>query len=234
VKTLADTEIPKCGGWNYARSGAGKACPPSPFMTAPTLQILFQARDQGFAVPPDVVDRALKTLEDARLEETGSFQYLVNGRKTGEGIEDLPGACARMAVCETTLFLAGRGSIDRIRSAVNAFFDNWEWLEKRRKGLGTHPPPYGIAPYFFHYGHTYVAQAIEQLPEKERPPLRDKLRVLYWKTREPDGGWNDRHFPRSEGYGSAMAILGLLMPELPPPARWTSRTGPESTSRPVK
>src|SRR5262249_30326582 len=139
VKTLAETEIPKCGGWNYARAPGGKSCPPSPFMTAPTVQILFQAREQGIAVPQDVVDRALKTLVAARLG-TAAVEYSVTGRKTGEGIEALPGACARMAVCETTLFLAGRGSVDRIRSAVEAFFGNWEWLEKRRKGLGTHPP----------------------------------------------------------------------------------------------
>ena len=89
-----------------------------------------------------------------------------------------------------------------------------------------------IAPYYFHYAHTYVAQAIEMLPEAERPPLREKLRALYWKTREKDGGWNDRVFPRSEGYGTAMAILGLLMPELPPPARWQPKAG--TTTRTAK
>jgi hypothetical protein len=77
-----------------------------------------------------------------------------------------------------------------------------------------------IAPYYFHYAHTYVAQAIEQLPERERAPLRRRLRALYWLTREKDGGWNDRVFPRSEGYGTAMAVLGLLMPGMPPPARY--------------
>jgi hypothetical protein len=210
VKTLVETEIPKTGGWNYSRPGPNQTGAPSTFMTAPTLQVLFQAKKQGFDVPAAVVERGLKALESARLEN-GDFKY--------SATKDIPGACARMAACETTLVLAGRGSVDRIRAAVQAFFDNWEQLAKRRKGPGTHPPPYGIAPYFFHYGHTYVAQAIEQLPAAERPPLREKLRALYWKTRE-DGGWNDRHFPRSIGYGSAMAILGLLMPELPPPAAW--------------
>src|SRR5262249_23987119 len=158
----------------------GKTCPPSTFMTAPTLQTLFQAAQQGFAEPDATIERALETLEDARLD-TGSFQYSGTGRKTGKGIEKLPGADARLAVCETKVVLAGRGSIDRIRAAVNGFFEGWQRLEKRRKGLGTHQPefgPYGIAPYFFHYGHTYVAQAIEQLPPNERPALRDKLRIL--------------------------------------------------------
>jgi hypothetical protein len=202
-------------------------------MTAPTLQTLFEARKAGFAVPEATVERALKSLADARLE-TGAFQYTMTEKKTGKGFEDVPGACARMAVCETTLFLAGRGSIDRIREAVKAFFDGWEWLEKRRKQTETHVPPYMIAPYYFHYAHTYVAQAIEQLPAAERPALRDKLRALYWRTREKDGGWNDRVFPRSEGYGTAMAILGLLAPDLPPPASWQRTTTGTPSTRPSK
>jgi hypothetical protein len=51
IKTLVETEIPECGGWNYSRRGANRACPPSTFMTAPTLQTLFEARKAGFEVP---------------------------------------------------------------------------------------------------------------------------------------------------------------------------------------
>ena len=223
IKVLVETEIPENGGWNYARAGAKRPCGPSTFMTAPTLQALFQARKQGFDVPEPMLQRGLKALEDARLD-TGAFQYKTSKQKIGTGFEDVPGACARMAVVETTLYLGGRGSIDRIRGAVEAFFEHWEWLEKRRKQTGTHVAPYMIAPYYFHFAHTYVAQAIEQLPEPERPTLRSKLRALYWLTREEDGGWNDRVFRRSEGYGTAMAILGLLMPDLPPPARLERKT----------
>jgi hypothetical protein len=234
IKTLVETEIPG-GGWNYARSGGRLRGKPSTFMTAPTLQAFFSARKLGFDVPDDVVERGLKTLEDARFE-TGAFQYGTASRKSNvgaeEGFDAVAGACARMAVCETTLALAGRCSEDRIRTAVAAFFENWEWLEQRRKKTGTHVPPYMIAPYYFHFAHTYVSQAIEMLPEAERPPLRQKLRALYWQTREKSGGWNDRVFPRSEGYGTAMAILGLMMPELPPPARWQPKAG--TTTRTVK
>jgi hypothetical protein len=227
VRTLEETEIRGAGGWNYSRpDGLRTSSGPSTFMTAPTLQILFQARAQGFAVKADVVKRALDSLEKARLDNN-AFQYQTNTEhRTQTGFEAVPGACARMAICETTLYLAGRGSVARIRAAIDAFFDHWDELEKRRKQNGTHEPPYMIAPYYFHYGHTYIAQAIEQLPEEERPARRQALRALYVKTREEDGGWNDRVFPRSESYGSAMAILGLLMPSLPPPARWETPAAP--------
>ncbi|MSR75007.1 MAG: hypothetical protein EXS14_06025 [Planctomycetes bacterium] len=222
VTTLERTEISETGGWNYSRRAGKGPSAASTFMTAPTLQTLFLAQERGINVDKGVVARALKTLEDARLA-TGAFQYGTDkAKQNGKGFEDVPGACARMAVCETTLLLAGRGSVDRVRSATAAFFEHWEHLEKRRAQTGTHIPPYMIAPYYFHYAHTYTAQAIEMLPEAERPALRQKLRALYWRTREADGGWNDRVFLRSESFGSAMAILGLMAPSLPAVPRWNS------------
>ena len=213
VRTLTETEIKKRGGWNYARGAGIDVSAPSTFMTAPTIQALLRAKAAGLAVDPALIERALDALQRARLED-GAFQYSTSDKKTGQGFEAVPGACARMAACETTLLRADRGSVERVRGAVQAFFTHWEWLEKRRQQTGTHVPPYMIAPYYFHYGHTYVAQAIEHLPEAERPALRGQLRALYWQTRETDGGWNDRVFPRSEAFGTAFAMLGLMMPEL--------------------
>jgi len=106
---------------------------------------------------------------------------------------------------------------------VRAFFKHWDELEKRRGRQGTHSGPYGIAPYYFHFGHTYAAKAIELLPENERPELRKRLQDLYWRTRENDGGWNDRIFPRSKAYSTAMVLLGLTAPLGPPLRRWTPR-----------
>lgn len=237
VTMLQETEI-ETGGWNYSRpsgshaatakrpKNAKKDAParlssPSTFMTAPTLQILFEAARQGERVDAGVIERALKTLEDARLD-TGAFQYGTNkAAQNGKGFEDVPGAVGRMTVCETTLFLAGRGSVERVRTAIDAFFTHWEWLEKRRKQPKTHEPPYMIAPYYFFYAHRYVAQGIEFLPEAERAGYREKLYALLWKVREEDGGWNDRVFPRSESFGTAMTLLALHEPTAKRPAAWS-------------
>lgn len=221
VARLQETEIGARGGWNYSRP-QGDDSDPSTFMTAPTLLFLFEARAQGEAVDPAVVERALKCLEDARLP-TGAFQYGSDKTaQTGKGFEDVPGAIGRMAVCEVVLHLAGRGSVERIRGAIEAFFQHWEWLEKRRRQTGTHVAPYMIAPYYFFYAHRHVAQAIEFLPEGEREAWRQKLLALLWKVREKDGGWNDRVFPRSESFGTAMTVLALREPSLPRPAGWAT------------
>ncbi len=221
VRVLEETEIKKTGGWNYARRGGyEKPTPASPFMTAPTLMFLFHAKARGLSVDASVVDRALKSIEEARLDNE-AFQYSTNpSRKSATGGDDVPGACARMAAAELVLHLAGRGGVDRIRRAVDAFFTHWGELEVRRRQSGTHIPPYMIAPYYFHFGHRYAALAIEQLPENERPALRDRLRATYWKTRESNGAWNDREFVRSESFGTAMAMLGLATPNAPAPAVW--------------
>ena len=223
VGALERTEIGKRGGWSYARGKSPDDAAPSSFMTAPTLQVLFEAARQGEKVDGAVVARALDALEKGRLD-TGAFQYGIDpGRKTGQGFEAVEGAIGRSPICETTLYLAGRGSVGRIRGALDAFFEHWEWLERRRKQPGAHAAPYMIAPYYFFYAHRYAAQAIELLPEEERPVRRQALYRLLWKVREEDGGWNDRVFPRSECFGTAMAILALESPALPAPARWPAK-----------
>lgn len=219
VAALAATQIERGGGWNYLR-GTGDDALASTFMTAATLQFLFEARHQGESVDAQVVERALRTLEDARLE-TGAFQYTsAKALQTGLGGEAVPGAIARMAICEVTLHLAGRGSVERVRGAVDAFFEHWAWLESRRKRDGSHEPPYFVAPYYFFFGHRHAAQAIEFLPEPERAKHRARLTALLWHVREKGGGWNDRAFPRSEAYGTAMTLLALCEPSLPRPAGW--------------
>lgn len=219
IDALCKTEIARVGGWNYARQiGKDAVSPPSPFMTAPTLQALFEAKSQSYAVDPSVVDRAIATLEGARTP-SGSIKY--SGLEGANSSEPTPGAVGRMLATETTLYLAGKSSIANIRGAIDAFIVHWEWLNKRRAQPGTHEPPYNIAPYYFYYAHYYAAQAIEMLPQRERAEYRRRLDDLLMQTRHEDGSWNDRVFQRSSNYGTAMAIMALMMPQTPPPARWS-------------
>lgn len=220
IDVLQRTEIAGLGGWNYSRPGGGsEPAAASPFMTAPTLLALFEAREQGFSVDAQVVERALARLEGSR-NEAGAIPY-----STGGGRDEWPGAIGRSPVTELSLWLAGRGDLARVRTALERFFEHWEWLEKRRKGQGTHVPPYGIAPYYFFYAHAYAALAIEVLPEAERPPLRARLLERLFQVREASGGWNDRVFPRSEAFGTAMSMIAMLAPSLSPSAGWRAAAG---------
>jgi hypothetical protein len=211
------TEIPEVGGWNYARPpGKGKVGPPSPFMTAPTLVVLFKAAAAGHEVDAEVVKRALEYLESSRAS-SGAVAYSGRGDKRADGV---PGAVGRMLATETTLYLAGRSTQANVRGAVDAFLTHWEWLEKRRAQPGTHVAPYGVAPYYFYFAHYWAAQAVELLPEQEKAEYRRRVHELIFKTRGQDGAWNDRVFDRSACYGTAMVALALSMPESERPAGW--------------
>lgn len=201
------------GGWNYAGRGI------SPFMTGSTLMALYHAREAGYDVPTEMVESALDALEGARSE---SMAYAYSGRLRDEN-EAMEGSSARSAIAELVLFQAGRSDVDKLRLAVDGFFNerNWNELLKRKSQQGTHVAPYGVAPYYFFFGHTYAALAAEHLPEAERAGYREKMREVLWRTIEGEGAWNDRIFPRTESYSTAMSLLSLLAKDLPAVKAWS-------------
>jgi hypothetical protein len=221
VATLATEEIDG-GGWNYATRKQSAS-----FVTAPVVQALLAARAQGEKVDDAILGRARDVLIAQRAQEGG---YVYSGRagaadeKGQLGArsvrESLPGAAARMPACEATLALLGAGSAQRLALAVENFHTNWGELEKRRKQPGTHEPPYGIAPYYFYFGHRYAAQAIELGPPEAREKERARLLGRLLATRDADGTWNDRVFPRTRNYGTSMAVLALLAERTPVPKAW--------------
>ena len=223
VKIITEEEI-EGGGWNYATHKT-----PASFVTVPVVQSLLFAKEQGAAVPKDLVDRAAEALRIQRLE-TGAFVYdsrdpsiakpNPNAKKANAQVSPtstVPGACARSAACEAMLSILGRGDPKNLKGSIDAFFENWDELEKRRKKTGTHEGPYRIAPYYFYYGHRYAAQAIELLPKEARAKERERMLETLLRTRDDDGTWNDRQFPRSRAYGTSMAILVLLQDRQPIP-----------------
>ena len=208
LAALKKTEIPEVGGWQYARGpGLENPCPTSPFMTAPCLMALLEAKDAGLEVSGELIARTVKALEITR-GESGYVAYNAT-RPARDDVGQIPGAIGRMCAVESSLARAGKGDEKRLRFAVEKFFEFWPELEKRRKKQGTHVAPYGVAPYYFFYAFTHAAQAIEFLPEADRPALREKFRELLFKVRDADGTWNDRVFPRSASFGTAMSVLAL-------------------------
>ena len=226
VESLIIEEI-SAGGWNYANRRAHAS-----FVTAPITQALLLARSQGEKVPSDLLARCRKVLQDSRLE-SGAFFY--SGTSTAARRNDrrakVPGSIARSPLCESTLLLLGSGSHEAILNSLNYFHRHWSELEKRRAQPGTHVGQYGIAPYYFYFGHRYAAQAIELLPASARDRERRKLRGVVLRTRHQDGTWNDRVFSRSRNYGTAMAVLALLQDRAPLPPPLTA-TAPASTVDP--
>lgn len=233
IAGLNTIEIPRVGGWNYARRGSVKQpSATSPFMTAPAVMALFDAKRQGFTVDDAVIERALDALELC-LAPDGYVAYSAQ-RQTADDASQIPGATGRMVASEAALMLAGRSDETRLRRAVDAFFEHWDALEVRRQKTGTHVPPYGVAPYYFFFAHAYAADAIELLPEEDRASRRKQLREIFWRIRDDDGSWNDRVFPRSRSYGTAMTMHALQRPWLETPARWEAPPAPKKPTEESK
>ena len=224
IDGLDAIEIPEVGGWNYARRGPlDRPDATSPFMTPPGVQALVEATRQGFAVPDGIVDRAMAGLDLTRGRD-GHVAYAAR-RKTRESSSQIPGAIGRMVAVETVRSELGRGDADDLRRSLAAFVEHWGELLERKEKTGTHQPPYGVAPYYFMFAHGYAAEAIERLPEDERPIWRDRLHRLLLSVRDDESAtWNDRVFPRSSAYGTAVAILTLTQP--------AERTRPRGTPEP--
>ncbi|MEM7228980.1 MAG: prenyltransferase/squalene oxidase repeat-containing protein [Planctomycetota bacterium] len=219
VDAIQRTAIPQVGGWNYARRrGKDTVAAPSSFMTCSTLQTLFLAADLGYDVDDDVIRKAIAFVKTAKAP-SGEFVYSGRGSQRTGGV---PGAIGRMTMAESTLFLAGEATAADVRGSIDAFIVHWEWLEKRRAQTGTHVAPYGVAPYYFYYAHLAAAQAIECLPEDERPEYRRRMQEALFRTRDDLGTWNDRVFERSANYGTAMSILALLTPDVGLVPAWSA------------
>lgn len=225
LRALERIEIPEVGGWNYARRpGAETPAPAAPFMTGPCLATLMEAHRQGLPVDEGVVRRGLDALERCRSDGGNVVYSTINA--TRESDRSIPGAIGRMVCAEAVLMRAGRGDAARVRFAVDAFFEHWTELEKRRQKSGTHVAPYGVAPYYFFFAFLHAAEAIELLPAEERPPRRAMFAELLSVVQDADGSWNDRVFPRSACYGSSMATMALLAPWRRPAATWPLPAAP--------
>lgn len=217
LEALVRTEIPEVGGWTYSRRpGLETPCDSSPFMTAPCLFALYEARASGRAVDDAVLERALAALE--RTRTASGFVAYSASRPARDRPDQIPGAIGRMVAAESALFLAGRSNSDRLRFALDRFIEHWPELEKRRRQSGTHVAPYGVAPYYFFYGFHHAALAVRLLPEAQRGPYRERLEEILFSVREADGVWNDRVFPRSANYGTALTVGALLAPHAASPA----------------
>jgi hypothetical protein len=222
LDAMQKTELPEVGGWNYARQpGIETPSPASPFMTPPCLQVLFEAKAQGLPVDAAVVARALDALERCRTAD-GNYAYSAQ-RQTREPARSIPGAIGRMVCSESVLMRAGRSDVASIRAALDAFIAHWRQLEIRRKKSGTHVGPYGVAPYYFFFGFYHACDAVELLPMAERAEYRRQFEQLLFAVRDPDGTWDDRVFPRTRNFGTAMTLMALQRPQFPAPAEWSSK-----------
>lgn len=188
------------GGWMYynfaRRTGAS-------FTGGALLVALAEAKEEGIPVDEQLFSRAVKHLKSLKQSD-GVFMYRTGVRQKVEGSQ------GRAGVCELALYKCGQGSKEAIRVAVDNFFKYHHILEAVKGKKGTHMGTGGTAPYYFLYGHMWIARAIKELDDAARDSYQAKLRDVFLPHQEGDGSFFDWPMTKKHKvYGSAMGALTL-------------------------
>ena len=173
------------------------------FATGAVLQELLAAKAAGATVPTEMTDKAAQALLSARLQN-GTYTY---GGAAGEGdATKLKDSAGRMPVCEGTLLQLGRSDLDKVRFALQNFWDHMQNLEGVRRNDFHSDGELG--GFFFFHSLFHASETVRLLPEAERTPHWQRFQELLQRIPELDGSFLDSH-ELGRSYGTAMALLTL-------------------------
>jgi hypothetical protein len=173
------------------------------FATGAVLQEVLAAKAAGASVPTEVTDKAAGALLSARFA-TGTYVY---GGKAGDGKPTpLKDSAGRMPVCEGTLLQLGRSDLDKVRFALQTFWDHMRNLEGVRRNDFHSDGELG--GFFFFHSVFHASETVRLLPEEERGAHWQRFTALLQQIPELDGSFLDSH-ELGRSYGTAMALLTL-------------------------
>lgn len=210
------------GGWGYYDFRAGSQRPATDstsFVTATVLVAVDEARDAGVPFPPDVLRRAVASIQRQRKNDH-SYIY-------GEQLKLLPmmpvnrpgGSLGRSQACNLALRLWGDTHVTDavVTRWLDRLIDRNGWLSIGRKQPIPHESWFQVAGYFFYYGHFYAARCTRLLPPAEARQYQDQLAAILLPLQEKDGSWWDYPlYDYHQPYGTAFALMSLPAPATPP------------------
>lgn len=203
------------GGWGYYDFVAQTNVPsgsPNSFTTASGLIALHEAKAIGVTFPEKLIKKAIASMLRQRHPD---FSYAY-----GEYLRYRPrydinrpaGSLGRSQACNLALRQMGDEQVtdEVLKTWLNRLYARNGWLSMGRKYPVPHEAPFGVAGYFYYYGHFYAALTIEELPKADRPYFQDHLANILIPLQEKDGSWWDYPFYNyHQQYGTAMAVLSL-------------------------
>lgn len=208
VTDLRKNQLPG-GGWAYFH-GEGLEDNSIGFVTAAAVLALREAQAAGLTVEQEVFTKACDALDKLK-HPSGSWGYMW---ATGAGsAEKQAEAAMRSPLHAMVMRREGRGEVEDVRKALDVYLKHRAQNAKERgKGL-CHTGPEGTASYYLLYGLVYAAEAVNELPEKDREKYRKALLEDVLSFRQKDGSFCDNPSIGRQ-YGAAMALeaLRLLQP----------------------
>jgi hypothetical protein len=111
-----------------------------------------------------------------------------------------------MPICEGTLLQLGRSDLDKLRFALQNFWDHMARLETvRRNDFHSDGE---LAGFFFFHSVYHASEVVQLLPKEEQQAHWQRLLQLVQQVPEIDGSFLDSH-ELGRSYGTAMALLTL-------------------------
>jgi len=187
------------------------------FCTATALIAINKAEQIGVEFPQKLIDEAIAAIVRQRYPDFAYAYGEYLRMRPRYGINRPAGSLGRSQVCNLAMRLYGDKKItdEVLITWLNRLYARNGWLSIGRKrhipGVSPHSSEFGVAGYFYYYGHYYAAMCIEQLPETERPYFQDHLANILLPHQEKDGSWWDYIlYDYHQQYGTAMAISALV------------------------
>ena len=208
------------GGWGYYDMVARTKTPtgsPISFTTATVLIALQEAAELEVEFPAELTEKALDSILRQRYPDFAYAygEYLRFHPRAG--INRPAGSLGRSQVCNLALRMYGDPQVTDavLKTWLNRLVARNGWLSMSRKrhipGQSPHYADFGVAGYFFYYGHYYAGMCVEELPESERPFFQDHLAKIIVPLQENDGSWWDfLLYDYHQAAGTSMAISTLV------------------------
>jgi len=184
------------GGWRYKMMREGNS---DTLVTLNALYALRLAVRSGFAVPADVVERAVKFIQARAIMDgdryTGRWQYL----PAGEAGTTTVSACGVIA-----MYMAAKDESDFKDPRITASLEYLDWFHQRYTVDDMLEMPY------VHYGTFYVSQAMYVAGNQHWRPYYRKALEIFAASQLADGQFED-HAGNSV-YPTAVAAIVLQAP----------------------
>lgn len=188
------------GGWMYydfAKSTSAS------FVTAAMVVNMALAKREGVGPEDALIERAVGHLKRVRLAEA-NYTY-----RTGVRLP-IEGNAARGPLCELAMVLTGNSTQDALRTSIENFFKYRHVIQKIKGQRGTHIGEGRTAPYYYLYGHYWMARAIKALDRPMRNAYLERLRDAILADQEKDGTfWDWPMFRHHKTCGTALGAMCL-------------------------
>ena len=203
------------GGWGYLEFDRPRTRRPqwaTSFMTAAAGVAMTQARQQGFNVDQQVIDRAVRIINHCRLPNGGYTYHLrMVPNLHPEYIDMVKGSLSRIQVCQAALMAAGQEvPLEDVRFGLGHFFRDHRFLEIAMHKPIPHEAFYYNSGYFYMFGHYYASLVIQRLPPEEQSTWWPRLQREIMKIQQPDGSiWDYDMHRYDKPYGVAFGLMAL-------------------------